>query len=99
MHRLIYFVFIIVVIHLGLCSDTFSDDLIMKEDNDIDTDTNSSLLITTTISAIEPIDENIIDNVTKSITTTIINEEQVKSFFTQVYFLLIPENISIICLI
>jgi len=83
MHRLIYFVFIIFIIHLGLCSDTDSDESTMNEDDYYDTDNNSSLLTTT---AIEPIDENIIDNVTKPILTTITNEQQVKSFFTQVDF-------------
>jgi len=83
MLRLICFVFIIVLINLGLCSDTYSDDLIY---NDLDTDANSSLLITTATTAIELIDENIVDNVTKPIPITISNEEQVKPFFTQVDF-------------
>jgi hypothetical protein len=85
MHRLIYFVFIIFIllsnIHLGLCSNSYPDDLTVKEDNDFDTENISSLLIPTKI---ESIDENISDNITKSITTMITDGKQLKPFLIQV---------------
>jgi hypothetical protein len=71
MHRLIYFVILLSIIHFGLSSDT---DLV-NEEYHFDTDSISSLPLTT-----EAIIE---DNVTESslITTTIINEKQ---FLTEV---------------
>ncbi len=79
MRRLIYFIVLLsIIIQFGLCSDTES----FEEDNQFDTDTISTITLTTE-EIIEPIVEDIIDNVTEPslITTTTVF---VKPFLTEV---------------
>ena len=77
--RLIYFIVLLsIIIQFGLCSDTES----FEEDNQFDTDSITNLTLTTE-ERIEPIVEDIADNITEPsvITTTTIF---VKSFLTEV---------------
>ncbi|CAF0925285.1 unnamed protein product [Adineta steineri] len=103
MQRFIYFVCVLVIllnIPYGLCSEIVIDNGVLSlnegdynNDNDDNEDTSPVLLSTTTIS-IESFVEDIVDNVTESITittteitvidnTTVINEEQSKQFLTE----------------
>jgi hypothetical protein len=100
MYRFIYLVFILFVlqsfIHLGLCLNTALDDLSVEDYMDFDTDNISSSLLTTT-TIIEPIDEEIINNVTEPITTTTISyEKQVKPFLIEVDFINISEYFNVL---
>ncbi|CAF0827396.1 unnamed protein product [Adineta steineri] len=103
MQRFIYFVCVLVVllnIHCGFSSEIVIDNGVLSlnegdynNDNDNNEDTSPVLLSTTTI-AVESFVEDIVDNVTESITittteitvidnTTVINEEQSKQFLTE----------------
>ncbi|CAF0871036.1 unnamed protein product [Adineta steineri] len=103
MQRFIYFVCVLVVLlnnHCGFCSEIVIDNGVLSlnegdynNDNDDNEDTSPVLLSTTTI-AVESFFEDIVDNVTESITittteitvidnTTVINEEQSKQFLTE----------------
>lgn len=78
MHRFVYFVVLLSIIHLGLCS--LDTNLNEEHANNI------SSIISTTI--FEPIVEDIIDNITELSlsTTTIVNEKLTKPFLTKVDF-------------
>ena len=92
MHRFVNFVFVFILlsnIHRGFSSDTTVEIPALEEDNVDNRIDTPSLLPTTTIT-IDSLAEDIDHTVTESITTTtdttttIVNDEQVKQFLTEV---------------